>query len=148
LGDALAAGNFGKGAYADLAIGVPGRSIDGDDYAGSVRVIYGTSTGLSSSGSQLWYQDKPGIADDTDYDDRFGGAVAAGNFGNGSGLDLAIGAWGEDYDSLTPDAGVVHVLYGNDTYGLTAAGADFWHQDMQLEDEPEDHDMFGRSLGP
>ena len=48
-GSALAAGNFGKTAPADLAIGVPGETVGGGAAAGAVHVLYGTSSGFSSS---------------------------------------------------------------------------------------------------
>jgi hypothetical protein len=52
FGTTLVAGDYGREdagrAYADLAIGVRGRS------RGEVRVIYGTSQGLAAAGVQTW----------------------------------------------------------------------------------------------
>ena len=69
FGAALSAWNFGKNvgetAQADLAITVPGEDIDSGASeilnAGAVNVIYGTSSGLASSGDQVWHQGVSGV---------------------------------------------------------------------------------------
>ena len=58
FGEALAAANYGKRSYADLAIGVPGA---GRDEAGEVRVLYGSPGGLSLQEAEVWHLDSPGI---------------------------------------------------------------------------------------
>jgi hypothetical protein len=40
-----------------------------------VNAIYGSGTGLISTGNQLWTQDSPGILDRSDNDDFFGYAM-------------------------------------------------------------------------
>jgi disulfide bond formation protein DsbB len=75
FGWTLAAGNYGKTSQVDLAIGVPSDLVGGVA-AGAVNVLYGTSTGLSQAGDQLWHQDSVGI---------FGVAEAGDNFGNALG---------------------------------------------------------------
>ena len=40
-------GDFNGDGYADLAIGVPHESVNGDEEAGAVNVIYGTTSGLT-----------------------------------------------------------------------------------------------------
>ena len=63
FGFALSAGNFGRTGEADLAVGVPGESIGGFGAAGAVNVIYGTASGLASTGNQFWHQNSAGILD-------------------------------------------------------------------------------------
>jgi disulfide bond formation protein DsbB len=63
FGSALAAANLGKSSQADLAIGVPYENLGAAMDAGTVNVLYGTSTGLTASGSQVWHQNSSGIAD-------------------------------------------------------------------------------------
>jgi hypothetical protein len=54
----LAAADYGKRTYADLAIGVPGA---GRDEVGEVRVLYGSPRGLRLAGAEVWHLDSPGI---------------------------------------------------------------------------------------
>jgi disulfide bond formation protein DsbB len=72
FGTALAAANFGKSSRADIAIGVNGEA----NFAGAVALLYGSSTGLSSNGDQLWNQDSAGIEDTAEPVDFFGGRLA------------------------------------------------------------------------
>jgi FG-GAP repeat len=88
---ALRADFNGDGA-ADLAIGAPGEN----SASGVVHVLYGSGTGLTATGSQLWSQDSPGIAGGAEAGDIFGFALAAGDFNGDSRADLAIGAPGEN----------------------------------------------------
>jgi hypothetical protein len=77
FGGSLAAANLGRTAYADLVIGVAHDTFGTVDDAGAVSVIYGSSTGTTSAGNQLWGQDSPGIDGTSAVGERFGGAVAA-----------------------------------------------------------------------
>ena len=62
FGAALATGNLGRSGYADLAVGVPGEDRRGRRDAGVAEVVYGSATGLRTSGSRLWSQDSRGVA--------------------------------------------------------------------------------------
>jgi hypothetical protein len=44
--------------------------------AGAVQVVYGSASGLSAPGNQLWTQDTPGIADAAEAGDSFGFGLA------------------------------------------------------------------------
>jgi hypothetical protein len=106
-----------------------------------VHVLYGSPSGLTAAGSQLWSQDSPGIDGTAEVGDDFGFAVAAGDFNGDSGADLAIGAPGEN-----DLAGVVHVLYGTPS-GLTASGSQLWSQDSPgIAGVAESTDFFGGAL--
>ncbi len=120
---ATARGDFNDDGFSDLAIGVPSEDVGGDENAGRVHIIYGTADGPDSSDSQVWDQDSSGIADATESKDRFGAALAVGDFDDDGFDDLAIGAPGETV-SGTFRSGAVHVLYGSPS-GLTSAGAGF-----------------------
>jgi disulfide bond formation protein DsbB len=138
FGFALVAGDFNGDARADLAIGAPGENSS----SGVVQVLYGSGTGLTATGSQLWSQDSPGIAGGAEPDDIFGEALAAGDFNGDTRADLAIGALGEN-----SFAGVAHVLYGAATVGLTAAGSQLWSQDSPgIAGAAEAGDAFGETL--
>ena len=50
FGFAVAWGLFNNDGYWDVAVGIPGRDVDGIEDAGSVLIIYGSKEGLSASG--------------------------------------------------------------------------------------------------
>src|SRR5438128_999990 len=78
--------------------------------AGAVNVRYGSATGLTDVGNQLWTQDSGTIADVAEEGDQFGLSLAAANFGNGPQADLAVGVPLEDIPTkIGPikDAGAV-----------------------------------------
>ena len=148
FGQALSAADFGKSNYADLAVGVPDEDLGAAENAGVVHVLYGTSTGLSADGAQLWSQDADGVEETPELVDGFGRALAAADFGNGAYADLAIGVPGESVgDPAIASAGAVEVLYGS-ADGLAAAGAQLWFEGAGgLPDSPEEGDFFGSGLG-
>jgi hypothetical protein len=147
FGSALAAGNFGKSARADLAVGVPYENIGGRANAGAVNILYGRTGGLSGMGDQVWYQDRRGIGGAAQANDRFGSALAAANFGQGSRADLAVGLPLEDVGTVA-QAGAVNVIYGTPR-GLAAANDHFLQQDNAgIEDDAEAGDQFGLALAP
>src|SRR5574337_1224048 len=55
--------DFDGDGFDDLVVGVSGEDIGGIVNAGAVNVIYGSSSGLSSSGNQIWHQDSTDILD-------------------------------------------------------------------------------------
>ena len=145
FGATLAAGDFNKDGFFDLAIGVPGESYGPVAGAGVLHVLYGSVSGLTVQGNQLWHQDSPGIPSSTETNDFFGAALAAGDFNNDGFFDLAIGVPGESTSSVQT-AGVVHVLYGSPS-GLIALGNQLWHQDSPgIPGNRETNDFFGAAL--
>ena len=149
FGSALAGGDFNSDGRAELAIGVPGETL-GDipnpiPEAGVVHVLSGTPGGLTGTGSQLWTQDSPGIADQAEDSDRLGTALAAGDFNTDGPTDLAVGAPGENLN-VGFGSGVVHALLGSNA-GLTATGSQLWSQDSPgVAGAPEFLDFFGQTL--
>lgn len=133
------------GRYGALAISVQGEDVGDIVKAGAVAVIHASQDGLTSEGNQFWHQNSPGIEDDSEVDDRFGFAVASGDFNNDGHSDLAIAASVEDLGSVER-AGVVHVLYGT-RGGLVDQGSQIWHQDSEgIEDDIGENDRYGKSL--
>lgn len=146
-----AAGDFNGDGYLDLAIGVPGETVGTKLNAGAVNVIYGSPSGLNAAGNQLLHQDLTHIDGAAETEDRFGAALAIGDF-NGDGYDdLAIGAPNDTVVNpagvTVVGAGVVNVIYGSAT-GLNAATSQLWHQDIGgIEDVAEADDHYGAALG-
>ena len=179
FGAALAAGFMNGDGYQDLAIGAPGANIFCSNNspladcanaiglnqivgAGAVNVIYGSATGLITSGApalarpaaQLFHQDVNGIPGFAQPQNHYGGSLIAWNFG-GPGVnqgDLAIGI----PDALVTDstgfqyfgAGAVNVLYGLASgNGLTTSGTQLWTQlSPGIPGTPNENGHFGAAL--
>jgi hypothetical protein len=143
-GSALATGQFGTtpgtglSGKADLAVGAPG-AMSG---AGSVRVYrFGN---IGSAFSQTL--DESNLSRTIEPGDHFGAALAAGNFGDGSLDDLAVGAPQEDIETKpATDAGIVGVFYGRNGT-LSTAGTDVWDQENAALGTIETGDQFGAAL--
>ncbi len=77
FGFALGSGDFNGDGADDLAIGVVGQQVSGELRAGAVTIIYGSGTGLTEVGNQVWHQDSPGIEGIAEPFDSFGFALGS-----------------------------------------------------------------------
>jgi len=155
FGWALASGDFDGDERDDLAIGVIGQDIATSTIlapdAGAVHVLYGSPTGLSSFGDEIWTQNSAGVPSTAQPGESFGFALAIGDFDGNGFDDLAIGAPGEDVSlsngmGVAPNAGAVNVIYGSQS-GLNGAGAQVWSQESPgIEGISGPGDSFGFSL--
>lgn len=79
FGSALAGLELGHNTYEDLVIGVPFEDItrSGTTFqdAGAIQALFGTLTGLGTADQQTLTEDSPGIADQAETADRFGGVL-------------------------------------------------------------------------
>ena len=136
--------DFDADGFDDEAIGVPGEGVGGVADAGAVNVLYGGANGLAADGNQVWHQDSPNIEGTAGAGDRFGEAVACGDFNGDRFDDLVAGVLGEDADAT--DAGAVNVIYGS-RVGLVATGDQIWSQDSQRDRrDSRVADRFGSSI--
>jgi hypothetical protein len=112
--------DFNGDGYADLAIGVPNKTVSNgvtnQVNVGVVHVIYGTPHGLDAGAGQagpddqVWHRAVGGVP--ANADDLYGAALAQGDF-NGDGFDdLAVGIPGANINGQA-DAGAVQVIYGS-----------------------------------
>ena len=145
FGSALAAGDFNNDGRDDLAVGVPGEALGSLSQAGVINVLYGSSSGITTSGSTSFAQSSPGVPGGAESGDRFGDTLAAGDFNNDGRDDLAVGVPGEAVGSST-NAGVVNVLYGTSN-GISGSGSQILLQSMGgVSGTSEAGDYFGASL--
>ncbi|GAA1773026.1 M4 family metallopeptidase [Luedemannella helvata] len=141
FGKALAAGDVNKDGYADLAIGVEGF----DSAKGGVGLLRGASGGLTTTNKQWFTQDSSGVPGAGEAGDRFGNAVAFGDFNKDGYADLAVGVYHEAVGSLAR-AGAIVVLPGKSS-GLTGSGSKGISQDSSgVTGVAEAEDLFGAAL--
>ncbi len=112
FGSALATGDFNRDGYFDLAVGVPGARLQGRRAAGRVVLLHGSSKGLAAAARDQYHQNSPGIPGDIEINDRFGAALASGDFDGDGYDDLAVGAPGQKVAGKTR-AGSLQLLAGS-----------------------------------
>jgi hypothetical protein len=146
FGAALGAGDFNGDGYDDLAIGAYGEDVGAISGAGAVNVVYGSATGLSTSGpvaDQIWTQAAIGRSADGARD-WLGWSLAVGNFNGDEEDDLAIGAPGKDVAGFE-HAGAVLTLYGSGI-GLLTGLSELLTEAGAVPGDPAAGDLFGNAL--
>lgn len=121
LGNALASGDFDDDGYDDLAIGLRGQVVAGQDGAGAVMVVYGTAGGLAAPGARLFDRSNDGLTFAPREGDRYGWAVAAGDFDADGYDELAVGVPNATCPNGTDRGGGVVVLAGSAAGVVTSA---------------------------
>ena len=144
FGASLAAGDIDGDGYDDLIVGAPGATVSGKAAAGAIHVIYGSPSGLTTTGDQLFDQDSTGIQGVAEAGDEFGTSLNTGDFDCNGYLDVVIGVPLEAIGSKS-EAGAVNVLYGTST-GLSSVD-DIWYQGKSgVNGAAEAGDHFGASV--
>ncbi len=117
FGYSLSAGDINGDGKADLAVGVPGKSVGGKATAGSAVALYGSATGLTGAQSQVFSQDSDGVAGAAEAGDEFGWTVSLLDITSDGHADLVVGAPKENGTD-----GAVSVLLGG-AVGATGTGS-------------------------
>jgi hypothetical protein len=145
FGAALAVGDFNGDGIDDLAIGVPGDEVNGNDDAGGIAIFFGSSSGLISGANQQLNLSFDEMPFDDASGDQFGAALASGDFDNDGIDDLAIGVPGQGDD---PDdgAGAVVVIFGTSVGLDSFSSIGLTQATPGISGVPGAGDRFGASL--
>ncbi|MEO7795416.1 MAG: FG-GAP repeat protein [Thermoanaerobaculia bacterium] len=142
----LASCDFNHDGFDDLAVGIPEEDFGAIGYSGAVQTHYGRAGSFPGFGSEFFTQNTAGIPGDAEEFDRFGRALACGDFDGDGFDDLAIGVSSEDLGDSNPAAGMIDVLPGW-SGGLASDFAYSIDQDTSgVEGGSEGQDQFGYSL--
>lgn len=134
FGKDVAAGDFNRDGYADLAISMEPYGPSGPS-GGKIYILFGTSSGLTAQGFQSIVHANTA---------SFGPTLESGDFDGDGYADLAIGTPDDNIAGNPSYSGFVHILYGG---GSGLSHDQLWHQDSSgIKGVAEYNDNFGDAL--
>ena len=125
FGWGVSGGDFDGDGFADLAIGAPLDSHSGTRLAGTVTILHGSATGVTTRMQRI-NQTSDGVSV-ADVGGAFGITLRTADYDGDGDQDLTIGMANLAIGSSLV-AGAVQVTYGNPG-GLSASADGRWHQD-------------------
>jgi hypothetical protein len=142
LGFSVTVGDFNSDGKDDVAVGIPGEDAGGVNDIGMVGVLFGSTGGLQTSGTEIFSQNS--LVDATsETGDGFGRSLTAGDFDADGFADLAVGIPLEDIGTRN-DAGAIGVFFGSNG-GLIPSRSEFLSID-EADETSATGDQFGHSL--
>lgn len=136
FGASLAAGDFDRDGYSDLAIAVPGEQRGLTDPSGAVHVLFGGPGGLQGAASLVLTREQ--VGDPEPAPGGYGLSLAAGDLNGDRHADLVIGGTVDGKRDLT-------VIPGGDA-GLAMAAGQRWSQDSPGVEGDAGDDGFGDAV--
>jgi hypothetical protein len=154
FGYVLAAGDFDADGNDDLAVGVPGNLgptwYGGTGAIGGVQIHRGMAAGITLAGDTLLRQGAGGMPGEAVLGDRFGQALAVGDFDGNGHDDLAIGAPFDNHCvwrvCTVPGFGSVTVAHGKEGGLVPVAAFEMYLGLDALPHEQKPTDLFGYAL--
>jgi hypothetical protein len=134
FGASVSVGDITGDGIADVAVGIPGKTVNGRTNAGQVVLLRGATSGLSGKHAQAFNQNTSGVPGSAEKNDRFGGEAQLLDINGNGYADLAAAAVNEDSGNGAVwvlrgrPAGVVTdaaLAFGGRTIGAPYAGAGF-----------------------
>lgn len=124
FGSAVDVGDINGDKYADVVVGAWGEDLGSARDAGSVTVLFGSATGLTTTGAKSYTQDTAGVPGTAESGDAFGMSVRLLDLDKTGKADLVTGAGYENQNgSVTYLRGTASGLTTTGAKSLTAAGA-------------------------
>jgi hypothetical protein len=114
FGASLSIGDFKAGGKKDLAVGIPGETLDTDDegaiwvYSGGTSAL--TSSAIKSQGNFYGVSATDSILPTETLEPLFGWSLASGNFNGGGGNELVVGSPVDDPAQDGTDAGAIFLF--------------------------------------
>ncbi|MET7380956.1 FG-GAP-like repeat-containing protein [Streptomyces sp. NPDC005526] len=131
----VSTGDINGDGYDDIAVGAPAENITTGTTsvtdAGAVTVLYGSASGVTTTGSQYFHQNTTGVPGGNEASDNFGGEVFLSDVNGDHKADLTVGANGEnDWNGsvvgLLSDGGKIGtggaVSFGPSNVGVSTSG--------------------------
>lgn len=113
FGGAVSVADTNADGYADVSVSAAMEDVGSQGDAGSVVMLYGSASGLTTTGSRALHQDTAGVPGTAEQDDYFGEGARLIDLDNNGRAELAVGAFGEN-----DQTGMLTVLRSS-TAGIT-----------------------------
>jgi hypothetical protein len=149
-GRSVAAGDVDNNGYDDIVIGQPVAAESGGTVpGGQITMVYGTSTGFTTTGMKVLHQDTTSVPGGNESGDALGTWVSVGDYNADGHADALVGAPGEDLTrdgANRSDAGDA-ILFKGTSSGLTGSGSVAVSQDTSgVPGVTESGDRFGSAV--